>query len=57
MQRVLFNDYVDAAMTAGFIAVVIAMMIAGTISAWRALALPRISTIETDPSLGEAHHA
>jgi carbon starvation protein len=57
MSRVLVNDYVDATMTAAFVAVVIAMMIAGAVSVARALALPRISTIETDPGLGEAHHA
>ena len=57
MQRVLFNDYVDAAMTAGFVAVVVAMVVFGVIAALKALALPRISTLEIGSSGEEVSHA
>ena len=46
MQRVIFNDYVDATLCALFVAVVLAMMVYGVIAIRRALADPQISAIE-----------
>jgi len=46
MQRVIFNDYVDATLCALFVAVVLAMMVYGAIAIRRALADPQISAIE-----------
>jgi carbon starvation protein len=46
MHRVLTNDYVDCALTALFMAVVITMLIASLISIFRALADARITTQE-----------
>jgi carbon starvation protein len=46
MQRVIFNDYVDATLCALFVAVVLAMVLYGAIAIRRALADPQISAIE-----------
>jgi len=46
MQRVIFNDYVDASLCALFVAVVLAMVLYGAIAIRRALADPQISAIE-----------
>ena len=47
MQRVVFNDYVDAALAALFVAIVLAMLGYGIVWIRRALASPRITTHET----------
>jgi carbon starvation protein len=47
MQRVIVNDRVDAALTAIFIAVVLAMIVAGIATVRKALANPKASTRET----------
>lgn len=47
MHRVVVNDYVDAGLTAIFIAVVLAMIVAGVVTARKALANPQASTRET----------
>jgi carbon starvation protein len=47
MQRVIVNDRVDAALTAIFIAVVLAMIVSGIATVSKALANPKASTRET----------
>jgi carbon starvation protein CstA len=47
MQRVIVNDYVDAGLTAIFVAVVLAMIVAGIATIRKALADPNASTRET----------
>ncbi len=47
MNRVITNDYVDATLCAIFIAVVLAMMVAGVATARKALANPQVTTRET----------
>ncbi len=51
MQRVIVNDYVDAALTLIFIAVVLAMIVAGIATIRKALANPKASTRETGDDL------
>ncbi|WP_294541766.1 carbon starvation CstA family protein [uncultured Rhodoblastus sp.] len=51
MQRVIVNDRVDAALTAIFIAVVLAMIVAGIATVRKALANPKASTRETGDDL------
>jgi carbon starvation protein len=46
MRQVIFNDYVDAALAAAFVAVVMAIAIYGFIYARRALGNPAVSTVE-----------
>jgi carbon starvation protein CstA len=46
MQRIIFNDYVDAALCGLFIAVVVAMVIYGVIAIRQALANPNVTTRE-----------
>jgi carbon starvation protein len=46
MQRVLFNDYLDAGLSALFVLVVLSMVLFGAISAWRAWVSPRITARE-----------
>jgi carbon starvation protein len=46
MGRVIFNDYVDAGLTAIFIAVVLAMIVAGIATVRRAYANPKATTRE-----------
>jgi len=47
MQRIVFNDYVDATLTALFVAVVVAMAVFGLIAARRALAVRWPTSKET----------
>ncbi len=51
MQRVINNDYVDAALAGLFVAVVVAMAIFGVIALLRALGTPSITSAE----IGEAN--
>ncbi|MGO9389616.1 carbon starvation CstA family protein [Rhodoblastus sp.] len=51
MQRVIVNDYVDAGLTMIFIAVVLAMIVAGFVTIRKALANPKASTRETGDDL------
>ncbi len=46
MHRVIFNDYVDATLTALFVAVVLAMTVYGLIAIRRALGNPKVTAIE-----------
>jgi carbon starvation protein len=46
MSQIVFNDRVDAALSAFFVAVVVAMLVAGIRSALRALAIPRATVQE-----------
>jgi carbon starvation protein len=46
MQRVIFNDYVDATLAALFVAVVLAMTVYGLIGIRRALGNPTVTAIE-----------
>jgi carbon starvation protein len=46
MQRIVFNDYVDATLAALFVLVVVAMLYYGLVSIWRALAVPHITAHE-----------
>jgi carbon starvation protein CstA len=56
MQRVIFNDWVDAGLAALFIAVVLAMLAYGIAAARRALASPHVTAQEVDvaPSMATA---
>jgi carbon starvation protein len=47
MTRVVVNDYIDATLAAVFVLVVIATVIYGLISIWKALASPQPTAIET----------
>jgi carbon starvation protein len=55
MQRIVVNNYVDATLCALFMAVVIAMIIAGFISIRRALASSEASTKEVGYEISPAH--
>ena len=59
MQRIVFNDYVDAGVCALFVAVVISMIIFGLIAAWRGYVSPISTVREAAPALprGEVVHA
>ena len=46
MQRIVFNDYVNASMCALFVGVVLCMIVFGLIAAWRALHIPRVTAQE-----------
>jgi carbon starvation protein len=46
MHRVIVNDYVDATLSALFVAVVLAMIVYGVIAIRRALGDPKITAIE-----------
>jgi carbon starvation protein len=46
MGRIVFNDYVDAALAAVFVAIVIAMVVYGVISARKALHSSKSTTVE-----------
>jgi carbon starvation protein CstA len=54
MQRVIFNDWVDAGLAALFIAVVLAMLAYGIAAARRALASPHVTTKEVEAAPGMA---
>ena len=51
MQRVIFNDYVDAGLTSIFILVVLAMIVAGVVTIRKAMANPNTTTRETGDDL------
>jgi carbon starvation protein len=46
MQRIVFNDYVDAGMCALFVGVVLCMIGFGLIAAWRGLTTPAVTARE-----------
>ena len=46
MQRIIFNDYVDATMSALFVAVVVAVLVYGLIAIHKALSNPKVTAIE-----------
>ena len=46
MQRIIFNDYVDATMSALFVAVVVAVLVYGLIAIHNALKNPKVTAIE-----------
>jgi len=46
MSRIVFNDYVDMWLAVAFVAVVVAMLIAGLISIRKALGSPKVTAIE-----------
>jgi carbon starvation protein CstA len=46
MHRIAFNNYLDAALCAMFMAIVVAMIVSGVISIRKALASSRVSTHE-----------
>jgi carbon starvation protein len=46
MQRIIFNDYVDATMSALFVAVVVAILVYGLIAIQNALNNPKVTAIE-----------
>jgi carbon starvation protein len=48
MSRIIFNDYVDATLAALFVAVVVAMVIYGLISIFKALGTPRATVSEVE---------
>ncbi len=48
MQRIVFNDYVDAALCGAFIAVVVAMAVFGVIWTWRAWSTPSVTAREVE---------
>ncbi|MFO1120015.1 MAG: carbon starvation CstA 5TM domain-containing protein [Rhodospirillales bacterium] len=51
MQRIIFNDYVNAGVCALFVAVVISMIIFGLIAAWRGYVSPTSTVREAAPGL------
>ena len=51
MARIVFNDYVDATLTFLFVAVVVAMLIAGVIAIRKALRNPKVSAVEVGLSI------
>ena len=59
MGRIVFNDYVDAALSATFVAVVLAMVVYGVIGVRKALATSRVTAVEVGgvPAGAEAAHA
>lgn len=46
MHRVIFANYLDAALCAVFMAIVVAMIVSGVIAVRRAMATPTVSTHE-----------
>jgi carbon starvation protein len=46
MERIIFNDYVDATLSVVFVAVVLAMTIYGLIGIWRAMGNPKSTAVE-----------
>ncbi|MEJ0016500.1 MAG: carbon starvation CstA family protein [Acetobacteraceae bacterium] len=52
MQRIVFNDYVDATLAAVFAAIVVAMVIHGVIACIRAMAAPRSTAMEDGVAVG-----
>jgi carbon starvation protein CstA len=54
MSRIVFNDYVDATLAGLFVAVVVAMLIYGVISIFKALSTPKVTAIEIEGEVGHA---
>jgi carbon starvation protein len=48
MQRIVFNDYVDAALCGAFVAVVVAMAVFGVVWVWRAWSTPSVTAREVE---------
>jgi hypothetical protein len=46
MNRIVFNDYVDAALAALFVLVVVATVVSALISIWKALGNPQATAME-----------
>jgi hypothetical protein len=46
MNRIVFNDYIDASLAALFVLVVVATVIYGLINIWRALGNPQPTAME-----------
>lgn len=57
MSRVVFNDYINTALSAAFVAVVLAMLVFGFISIRKALATSRVTTAEVGGVAGSARAA
>jgi carbon starvation protein len=57
MGRIVFNDYVDAALSAAFVAVVLAMVVYGVIGIRKALATSRVTAVEVGGVDGSAEAA
>ena len=54
MSQIVFNDYVDAALAAVFVLVVLAMMVTGIIAVRKALASSKVTAIEIGGEVGHA---
>ena len=52
MQRIVFNDYVDAGMCALFVAVVLSMIVFGARAIWQAYRTPKVTAQEAAPAAG-----
>ncbi|MBI5110839.1 MAG: carbon starvation protein A [Rhodovulum sp.] len=57
MSRIVFNDYINTALSAAFVAVVVAMLVFGIVSIRKALATSRVTTAEVGGSVGSARAA
>jgi carbon starvation protein len=57
MSRVVFNDYINTALSVAFVAVVLTMLVFGFISIRKALASSRITTAEVGGVVGSARAA
>ena len=58
MNRIIFNDYVDAALAALFIAVLLAVALCGVLAIRKALADPKVSAVEVGAgAVAGASHA
>ncbi|MBK5959045.1 carbon starvation protein A [Rhodoplanes elegans] len=57
MSRVVFNDYINTALSAAFVAVVLSMLVFGFISIRKALASSRVTTAEVGGVSGTARAA
>jgi carbon starvation protein len=54
MSQIVFNDYVDATLAAGFVLVVLAMLFYGVLAVRKALASPKVTAIEIGGKVGHA---
>ena len=52
MQRIVFNDYVNATVTTLLVSLVVAMLAYGFVAVWRAYADPRITAREVALTVG-----
>ncbi|MTW17804.1 carbon starvation protein A [Rhodoplanes serenus] len=57
MSRIVFNDYINTALSAAFVGVVLAMLVFGIVSIRKALATSRVTTAEVGGSVGSARAA